>query len=221
MTETEDQIMADQNREILHNMTYNGGSAKKGGNFTTYTGIMFNPIDPIIDKINIKDIAQALSNICRFGGHVTEFYCVAQHSVYVSQLCDPKDALFGLLHDAAEAYIGDMVRPLKYTDSMQPFRDVEEHLEKTIAHRFGLTSGIDTFMPASVKAADDVLVVAEALRLFNPKPKWALDTLSIRPHPFQLQDIWSPKFAKSQFMLRFLELTGAIKINKETNGQEN
>lgn len=196
--------------EIIYQMTFNGGNEKKGGNFTTFTGIMFNPINPEIYMVNIKDICHSLSNVCRFGGHVSEFYSVAQHSVHVSQICDPEDALAGLMHDASEAYIGDMVRPLKYTDSMQPFREIELNLEKIIAKRFGINNP----MPPSVKAADDVLVVAEALRLFNPQPKWALDTLSIKPHSFKLTDIWSPKFARAMFMQRFLELSG-ITITRE------
>jgi uncharacterized protein len=197
---------------VTQKMTFNGGNAKTGGFFTTFTGIKINPIDPDVESINIKDIARALSNCCRFGGHVRKFYSIAQHSVIVSHLCDPEDAMDALLHDASEAYLGDMVRPLKYSDSMFMFREAEENMEKTIAKKFGLRHP----MPPSVKRADDIAVVAEALYLFVPQPQWALDTFEKRPHEFRLTGTWSPDIAQAQFMKRFLELSGYIKeINEE------
>src|SRR5271165_7548492 len=91
------------------------GSAdnRKGDWIQTYTGRVMYPLDPRPEEINIIDIAHALSNLCRFTGHVRTFYSVAEHSVRVSQHCDPKDALWGLLHDASEAYLADMSRPMK------------------------------------------------------------------------------------------------------------
>ena len=183
-------------------MTFNGGSAKDGGYFTTYTGKKYNPIHPTLNMVCIEDVARSLSNICRFGGHVQTFYSVAQHSVHVSELCNTADAKEGLLHDAPEGYIGDMVRPLKYTDAMTPFREIEEINEKVIVEKFKLQS----IMPPSVKYADNVTVVAEALRLFTPHPQWALDALKKNPHPFKLTEIWSPDEARSRFMNRYLEL---------------
>src|SRR5690242_11754504 len=86
---------------------------RRGDWMQTYTGRRFWPLDPRVDDIDIGDIAHHLSLVCRFAGACREFYSVAQHCVGVSYVCDPKDALWGLLHDAAEAYVGDMVRPLK------------------------------------------------------------------------------------------------------------
>jgi uncharacterized protein len=196
---------------VTQKMTFNGGSAKEGGFFTTFTGIRINPINPDINAINITDIARALSNCCRFGGHVRKFYSIAQHSVIVSNLCDPEDALEGLLHDASEAYLGDMVRPLKYSDSMIAFREAEDIMEGVIAARFNLRHP----MPTSVKRADDIAVVAEALYLFEPQPQWALDTFEKRPHEFRLTGTWPPDIARGYFMKRFLELTGYIKESNE------
>lgn len=100
---------------------------------------------PRLNDIHITDIAHALSHICRFGGHTAAFYSVAEHSLHVSAmlLCETGSselALIGLLHDGAEAYIGDMVRPLKHQKGMAAYRDNEAAVEAVIAARFGLKS---------------------------------------------------------------------------------
>ncbi|WP_209744070.1 HD family hydrolase [Klebsiella michiganensis] len=79
----------------------------------TFTGKHFNYLDIQQDAIEIEDIANALSNICRFAGHLPEFYSVAQHSVLTSNLVPQEFALEALLHDAAEAYLQDIPAPLK------------------------------------------------------------------------------------------------------------
>jgi 5'-deoxynucleotidase YfbR-like HD superfamily hydrolase len=94
------------------------------------------------------------------------FYSVAQHSVYVSQQCDPDDALAGLLHDASEAYLSDIVRPVKFTAEMEGYRAIEKRLENAIAEKFGLAAA----MTPSIKAADDLVLLSEAYALFRPVP---------------------------------------------------
>ena len=79
----------------------------------TFSGLRFWPLAPNLEKILVEDIAHALAHQCRFGGHASRFYSVAEHSVHVSQLCLPEHALWGLLHDASEAYLVDLPRPLK------------------------------------------------------------------------------------------------------------
>lgn len=79
----------------------------------THTGKKFRPFSPRIEDIDIEDIAHALSNLCRFNGHTSKFYSVAEHSILVSELCPDELKLKGLLHDAAEAYLGDVPSPLK------------------------------------------------------------------------------------------------------------
>src|SRR4051794_15527189 len=86
---------------------------RRGGWITTFSRRQFWPLDPHSDEIHIEDIAHSLSQQCRFGGHSRSFYSVAQHSCLVSALCKANDALWGLLHDASEAYLGDIPRPLK------------------------------------------------------------------------------------------------------------
>ncbi len=132
----------------------------------THSGIAFDLLNPTPDMIDIGDIAHALSNVCRFGGHCREFYSVAQHSVHVAQWAyeataedysyiDPsmasEVALWGLLHDAPEAYIGDMVRPLKHgSDCGVEFQQVERRIMDAICEKFDL----DAAMPYHVREFD-------------------------------------------------------------------
>ena len=95
----------------------------------TFSGLRFWPLDPNPEKILIADIAHALAHQCRFGGHASKFYSVAEHSVHVSKLCLPEHALWGLLHDASEAYLVDLPRPLKLLPEFAPYREAERRLQ--------------------------------------------------------------------------------------------
>ena len=146
------------------------GNSQRGTYMLTYTQKEFYPLEPKIEDIEIKDIAHALGNICRFTGHVNQFYSVAQHSVIVSHLCQPENALAGLLHDASEAYLSDIARPVKYTEKMEGYREIEALLEKTINEKFGIPYP----MSADVKYADDMALLAEGYQLFKPIPNWVI-----------------------------------------------
>jgi hypothetical protein len=215
---------------VTQNAVYNGGDYKKGGYFTTFTGIKFNPFDPEIwERIDIMDIAHASSNICRFNGHVKMFYSLAQHCVLVSYLCDPADAFEGLLHDGSEAYLSDVVRPVKETEAFESYRKLEKKLEADIARKFGTPFP----MSPSVRAADMEIVVWEAEHLFpNPVPEWVLKYKA--EHPYTLipkleqlvvdtQDraffpfnCWPPHLAKAKYLKRFMELQGLFNVNTGT-----
>ena len=101
-----------------------------------------NPFDPDPAQIDAGDIARALANQCRFGGRRRVFYSVAQHSVMVSQLVeegggDVEDVFAALMHDAGEAYLGDMPHPLKHRSTLgAAFKEAEDHLERAIRDRF-------------------------------------------------------------------------------------
>lgn len=110
--------------------------------FTTWNAVAFDIFDESTWDFHLDDIANALSNICRFGGHV-RFYSVAEHCVRVSRILeewgwDPALQRLGLFHDAAEAYIGDIVRPIKKTFTMggHTVLDLETRLEKGIFDKF-------------------------------------------------------------------------------------
>lgn len=105
------------------------------------SGCRVDPLDLQPADVNIADIARSLSRQCRYNGHVGGFLSVARHSIWVAEALvehGPKMQLIGLLHDAAEAYIGDMIRPLKHRAEMQPFRDADARCEMTIAAAFCL-----------------------------------------------------------------------------------
>lgn len=123
--------------------------------------------------LQLQDIARALSHICRFGGHVRGFHSVAAHSVLVSELVWASlehldmtrrraGAALGLLHDASEAYLGDVVRPLKYTPLMAPYVALEARVMAAVWDRFGLSAAAaDQVLAVAVKAADDRLCRVE------------------------------------------------------------
>lgn len=164
----------------------------------TFTGRKFFPLNPDPNQISILDIAHSLGMKCRFSGHSKEFYSVGQHSVLVSRVVPPDDALWGLLHDASEAYLPDVCRPIK--PMLIGFNEVEERVLGAVARRFGLPE----YIPATVKAADRVLLMTEARDLMGPPPEpWELrdDPLPERIIPV------GPKAAKEMFLARFRELT--------------
>lgn len=128
----------------------------------TYSGKKFHLLDPQPDEVCIEDIAHALAMMPRFCGHTQRFYSVAEHSIHVSQTCESQDALWGLLHDASEAYIADLSRPVKHcTPVGPPYLEVEARIMAAVAAKFGLPEK----MPPSVKHADTVLLFAEKEKL--------------------------------------------------------
>lgn len=169
----------------------------------TYSGRRFTPTNPVVDAIVIQDIAHALSMQCRFSGHVKRFYSVAQHSVLVSYICDSADALYGLMHDASEAYLVDVPRPLKHSGKFDAYIEFETKMQLAICKRFGLPAE----EPASVKRADKLLLSTEARDLMSPLRKDWRQT--IEPLPFKIEPL-SQQASKDLFMKRFFELTGCV-----------
>lgn len=166
-----------------------------GAWITTYGGRHFYVLEPRAEDVHIEDIAHALSLQCRFTGHVREFYSVAQHSVLVSRLCAPADAFWGLLHDASEAYIGDMSAPLKHTDAMRSYKQAESAVMRVIGEQFRMRGS----EPQSVITADRRLLLTEARALGLDVTGWYTEFT-----PFDIGiDPWPPKFAETAFLERF------------------
>ncbi|MHC0464558.1 HD family hydrolase [Kosakonia cowanii] len=102
----------------------------------TFTGKRFDYLTATVDDIDIEDIANALSNVCRFNGHLPEFYSVAQHSVLCSLIVPVEHAFEALMHDAAEAYVQDIPAPLKAL--LPDYRRIEDQVDDLIRNKFGL-----------------------------------------------------------------------------------
>lgn len=112
------------------------------GYFNTVSGNKISIHDPQIEMINVEDISHALSNLCRFGGHSSNFYSVAQHSVLVKDLAyknrEPRDVQFAaLMHDATEAYCQDIIKPLKNIIGAS-YECIESRFEKVIAEKYSI-----------------------------------------------------------------------------------
>jgi hypothetical protein len=166
---------------------------------TTFTGRTLVPWRLTPADINIRDIARHLALTCRFNGALPAFYSVAQHSVHVSEYCPPGDALWGLLHDAGEAYLGDVIRPIKVHRSLTEFRMAEEIGLRAIAECFNLPSKL----PESVKLADNRMLQTEWRDLRDGRD----EALQCEPYNFTLKPVaWDA--AELAFLLRFNELMG-------------
>lgn len=179
----------------------------RGDWMQTFTGRRFYPMDPQAADVDPVDIAHALSLICRYGGHTTSFYSVAEHSVLLSHAVPNRHALWALLHDAGEAYVGDMVRPLKR--SMGLYRQVEDAILVAIAERFGLDRGASPsgrlgVIPDEVHAADSRILLDERAQVMAPTDdRWAQDDLE--PLGVTIRG-WSPLEAELAYRQRLDEL---------------
>lgn len=111
--------------------------AATDGVFNTLSGHLVDIRNPREDVIDISDIANGLSLICRFMGQIYRFYSVAQHSILVMHLAPPELQREALLHDAAEAYLGDVISPLKHLLGAA-YKTLEHNFETVIAQKFGL-----------------------------------------------------------------------------------
>ena len=129
----------------------------------TFSGRRVDPLNLRAEDVDIKDIAHALARQCRFNGHCAGYLSVAAHSVRVHDLlAGTPHQLWGLLHDAAETYLGDMIRPMKHSGDFDEYYRAEAVAERAIADRFGLTLPI----PPEVHAADSIDVLDELNRLW-------------------------------------------------------
>jgi len=167
----------------------------------TYTGKQFWPLEPNLADIDIQDIAHALSNLCRYGGHTEQFYSVAQHCCLVAEVVPPEYALYGLLHDASEAYLIDVPRPIKHSLGMESYREAEKRLQGKIFNWFFLSAT----EPACVKTADNQLLRTEQRDLMKPAPaEWKdyrVGALEMKIEP------WTPAIARISYLNMFNALT--------------
>ena len=190
-------------------MTYHGDMAAAppapGPYLQTVSGRWVNPFDPDPEQLDPGDIARALANQCRFGGHSRAFYSVAQHSVIVSRLVeerggDAEDVFAALMHDASEAYLGDMPHPLKHRSPLgAAFKEAEQHLEDAIRARFGIRADVP-----EIKRADRALLATER-RAFSAESWHWPELEGVEPLDLELE-AWSPDRAAEEFAARFADL---------------
>lgn len=167
-----------------------------------HSGAMLNLLAPQAHQINIQDIAHGLSHTCRFNGQCNQFYSVAQHSVIVSKFVEPQHALAALMHDAAEAFVGDLTTPLK--NLLPNYQQIEQNLLKTIFQQIGLP-----YPPHhNIKVADGRALALEVKSLLS-KPQSAqywefLEDFDQCDAP--IFHCWAPEQAKELFLQRYYQL---------------
>ena len=163
---------------------------------TTYSGWRFHYLNPKPDEINIHDIAHALSLKCRFSGHCKCLYTVGEHSIRVAELLSDNLKLSGLLHDATEAYMPDVVRPIKERFGL---REYEDKIWAVIAKKYGVE------MSKEVKVADDTLIATEARDLMPNMTGWKRLPLPLYEH---IYPIVSTLAVETIFLAKFREYGG-------------
>lgn len=164
----------------------------------TFTGRCFYPLDPRPDEVDILDIAHASAMRCRYAGHTTRFYSVAEHAVLVSHLVPREDALWGLLHDAAEAYSADIPRPIKGAFPM--WKRMEQLIMQAVCLRFSLPMQ----EPESVRYFDTAILNDERAALMAP---CALPWAPLPPPTGAKIMGYRWDVARARFLHRFAELT--------------
>ncbi len=184
---------------------------KKDAWIQTFSGIKFSIFDPRLEDILIPDIAHALSNNARFGGHTREFSSVAQHSVLCAKIAEQEletstVQLACLLHDSSEAYLCDLPSPIKR--AMPIYAEVENKLHEVIAERFNLKA--DDFK--NTKKYDEAAFLIEAQSLIAPfHPEWTLPKPLVYPVTLAIfSDFyvmpWQPEKAEKEFLELFQKL---------------
>lgn len=179
---------------------------RKGNWLMTSTGKKYFPIDPRPEDVDIYDVAHHLSLLCRFTGACNRFYSVAEHSVLVSELVElhsPEHALIGLLHDATEAYLGDVGTPLKR--HLPEYMAIEDENWKVVADRFGLPYE----MPACIKDADVAVFHAECDALGITRRDFGVVPPAPAPKGVNVFGL-TPRAAEELFLLRYQELTHGL-----------
>lgn len=179
----------------------------------TVSGRQFWPLEPKADDVDIGDIAHALSMKCRYSGHTQKFYSVAEHSVHISNALlrdgwSPTTALWGLLHDAAEAYLPDIARPIKA--AMPGFAAIEFDVEMAVISAvFPKVPGWDfSFVRCDVVKQYDtrILVDEKAAMMPHTPADWGLTEPALG-----VQIVgWCPTEAKVRFLRAYENLVGLI-----------
>lgn len=174
----------------------------------TYTGKLFNIFDPKPELICIEDIAHSLANTCRFTGHTRKFYSVAEHSVRMALSHELKGhPMTRLLHDAAEAYFGDIATPLKrktYVSDGNTFRPIYA-VEAKILVAISEALGVDLKNDPVIKEGDKRMALTEIRDLMPKTDAWAGWYKKYEPLKERI-DPWTPARAEVEFLMAYNDL---------------
>lgn len=170
------------------------------GWINTVSGKRFDILNPQQDQIDITDIAKGLSNIARYSGQINQFYSVAEHSYLMSFEVSQDDILpiMALLHDSAEAYLGDVTSPLKAL--LPEYKRIEDVVLSAILDKFDLPHEL----PEEVIEADRRMLATEAEVLFERHEEWKIP---FEPYNKETIQFLPPGLAEFAFMQRLQQLT--------------
>lgn len=172
-------------------------TAEVEGWMQTAAGGVFHPFAPVEDEVHIEDIASALSKQCRYGGHCLRFYSVAEHCVLAADKAPPPVQLTTLLHDASEAYLQDIVRPVKYR--LKEYFEFENRIMEVISRKFHTQWPL----PDEVKRLDNAILSDERAQNMAPMAVDSQDWGNIYP-PLGVQlRFWDPGRAELMFLSAF------------------
>lgn len=175
----------------------------------TFTGKQFYILDPQPDDIEILDIAHSLSMTCRYNGHCLRFYSVAEHSVLLASYTQhvlqrgTRDVMRALLHDACEAYVGDLPKPIKR--SMPGIEERENAVERVIMQKFGL----EIAKPDWLDEIDHRIWFDEKTALMVPRNDWSFEG-ETQPLGVVIQS-WDPHTAEGIFLNAFRQLEATLR----------
>lgn len=178
-------------------------SVQMGDGIRLLSGVLFDYNHPEDTAVEIDDIASALSNVCRFAGHLPYFYSVAQHVVNTSLIVAPEHAFSALMHDTAEAFTNDLPTPLKY--AVPVFKELETRIEGAMSRRFGFQYPLSP----EIKLADLQMLGLEKVHIKRDQSHWTcLDGIEFE-HLRKVVDLrpMTPNRAKGLFLDRYEELT--------------
>lgn len=182
---------------------------RKGEWACTVSGRKVWPLDPRPEDIHVEDFAHQLANICRFGGACRGIYTVAEHCVRASRLAHPDHMLAALLHDASEAYIGDMIRPIKHGTDLGWYIEIESLWQSAFCTRFGLQDG--ALEHPEVKRVDEIMLMTEKRDLLvKTEHVWGVaQGFSAQPMEARIFPL-SPREAHYKYLECFYDLTGTL-----------
>ena len=170
------------------------------------SGAWFDFRAPADSAFTIEDIAQGLANICRYSGQCSRFYSVAEHSILVSEVAEGFE-FEALLHDAAEAFMGDITRPLK--QMLPEYKRIEREVEHAIFGRFGVSSPL----PPEVKSADLRVLAAEQRQIMPKGTDGWVRSQKVVPAPVVVRHL-DPDQAKQAFLTRYEALRPTFLLRK-------